>query len=362
MDRIETDEWIESLKAVVATSGRERARYLLGKLIDWGKHHDIVAPFTANTPYVNTIPLDRQEPYPGDRQIARRIKSCVRWNAMAMVVQANRRSPGIGGHISTFASSATLMEVAFNHFLRGHTKDRTGDQVFFQGHAAPGIYARAYLEHRIDEQHLHNFRREMAKGGGLSSYPHPWLMPDFWEFPTVSMGLSSITAIYQARFNRYLHDRGLEDTSDTRVWAFLGDGEMDEPESLGAITLAARERLNYLTFVINCNLQRLDGPVRGNGNIIQELEGAFRGAGWNVIKVLWGSDWDPLLAADTHGLLIDRMNETRARKLRPREVLRNGSAPGKAGRASDGRADLQAATRRARSGEGLCGLPCRGAP
>lgn len=310
IDRAETQDWIDSLKAVVSSSGPERARYLLGQLIDWGKRNDIVAPFTANTPYVNTIPVDRQPSYPGDRAIARRIKSCVRWNAMAMVVQANRRSPGIGGHISTFASSATLLEVAFNHFLRAHGKDGAGDQVFFQGHAAPGIYARAYLEHRLSAKHLHNYRRELAADGGLSSYPHPWLMPDFWEFPTVSMGLSSITAIYQARFNRYLHDRGLADTSGTRVWAFLGDGEMDEPESLGAITLAARERLNYLTFVINCNLQRLDGPVRGNGNIIQELEGAFRGAGWNVIKVLWGADWDPLFAADTDGVLVDRMNET----------------------------------------------------
>jgi len=310
IDRIETLEWIESLKAVVAAAGPARARYLLGKLIDWGKHHDIVAPFTANTPYINTIPADRQAPYPGDRKMARRIKSCVRWNAMAMVVQANRRSPGIGGHISTFASSATLMEVAFNHFFKAHSKDAAGDQVFFQGHAAPGIYARAYLEHRLDESHLHNYRRELAKGGGLSSYPHPWLMPDFWEFPTVSMGLSAITAIYQARFNRYLHDRGLADTSGSRVWAFLGDGETDEPESLGAITLASREGLDNLTFVINCNLQRLDGPVRGNGNIVQELEGAFRGAGWNVVKVLWGADWDPLLAADTDGVLVERMNET----------------------------------------------------
>jgi len=310
IDRIETQEWVESLKAVVEAAGRERAHFLLSKLVDWGKNHNIVPPFSANTPYINTISADEQVPYPGNRALARRIKSLVRWNAMAMVVQANRRSSGIGGHISTFASSATLLEVAFNHFLKAHQKDAVGDQVFFQGHAAPGIYARAFLEHRIDEKHLHNFRRELAEGGGLSSYPHPWLMPDFWEFPTVSMGLSSITAIYQARFNRYLHDRGLVDTSNSRVWAFLGDGEMDEPESLGAITLASREQLDNLTFVVNCNLQRLDGPVRGNGNIIQELEGAFRGAGWNVIKVIWGSDWDPLLEADTEGLLVERMNET----------------------------------------------------
>ena len=309
-DRTETQEWIDSLEAVVQTAGRERARYLLGQLIDWGKLNDVVAPFTANTPYINTIPVERQPPYPGDRAIERRIKSLVRWNALAMVVRANRRSSGIGGHISTFASAATLLEVGFNHFLRANTKDRPGDQIYFQGHAAPGIYARAYVERRLDAPALHNFRRELAEGGGLSSYPHPWLMPDFWEFPTVSMGLSPITAIYQARFNRYLHDRGLADTSGSKVWAFLGDGEMDEPESLGAITLAAREQLDNLIFVVNCNLQRLDGPVRGNGNIIQELEGAFRGAGWNVIKVIWGGDWDPLLAADTEGVLVTRMNET----------------------------------------------------
>jgi pyruvate dehydrogenase E1 component len=309
-DRIETQEWIESLAAVADSAGRERARYLLGRLIDWGKRNDIVAPFTANTPYVNTIPVERQPAFPGDRGIERRIKSFVRWNAMAMVVRANRRSAGIGGHISTYASAATLLEVGFNHFFRASTKDLVGDQIYFQGHAAPGIYARAYVEHRLSVKHLRSFRRELAEGGGLSSYPHPWSMPDFWEFPTVSMGLSSITAIYQARFNRYLQDRGLTDTSGSAVWAFLGDGEMDEPESLGAITLAARERLDNLTFVVNCNLQRLDGPVRGNGNIIQELEGAFRGAGWNVIKVIWGEDWDPLLAADTDGVLVERMNET----------------------------------------------------
>jgi pyruvate dehydrogenase E1 component len=309
-DTRETEEWIESLRAVIESSGRSRGRFLLGRLIEWGKNHDVIAPFTATTPYINTIPVERQAKHPGNRVIARRIKSLVRWNAMAMVVQANRRSAGIGGHISTYASSATLFEVGFNHFFRANTKDRVGDQIYFQGHGAPGIYARAYLERRLHEQHLHNFRRELAKGGGLSSYPHPWLMPDFWEFPTVSMGLGPITAIYQARFNRYLHDRGLADTSGSRVWAFLGDGEMDEPESLGAITLASREGLDNLTFVVNCNLQRLDGPVRGNGNIIQELEGTFRGAGWNVIKVIWGEDWDPLLAADHDGLLVKRMNET----------------------------------------------------
>ena len=309
-DRVETQEWIDSLKAVAETSGRERARFLLGKLIDWGKRNDIVAPFTANTPYINTIPAHRQPSYPGDRAIERRLKSLMRWNAMAMVVRANRRSSGIGGHISTFASAATLLQVGFNHFFRANTKEEAGDQIFFQGHAAPGIYAQAYLERRLSTDQINNFRRELAAGGGLSSYPHPWLMPDFWEFPTVSMGLAPITAIYQARFNRYLHDRGLADTSRCRVWAFLGDGEMDEPESLGAITLASREELDNLTFVINCNLQRLDGPVRGNGNIVQELEGTFRGAGWNVVKVLWGDDWDPLFEADTEGRLVERMNET----------------------------------------------------
>jgi len=309
-DRTETQEWIDSLKAVAEASGRARARFLLGALMAWGKRHDVVAPFTANTPYVNTIHVRRQPPYPGDRAIERRIKSLIRWNALAMVVRANRRSPGIGGHISTFASAATLLEVGFEHFFRGNTDEQVGDQVYFQGHAAPGIYSRAYLLRRLSTRQLENFRRELQPGGGLSSYPHPWLMPEFWEFPTVSMGLSPITAIYQARFNRYLQDRGLKDTSQSHVWAFLGDGEMDEPESLGAITLAAREELDNLIFVINCNLQRLDGPVRGNGNIIQELEGSFRGAGWNVIKVIWGEDWDPLLAADPEGILVQRMNET----------------------------------------------------
>ncbi len=259
------------------------------------------------TPYLNTIPVEEQPPYPGDRDIERRIKSLIRWNAMAMVVKANKLSAGIGGHISTYASAATLFEVGFHHFFRGRSGEDSGDQVYFQGHASPGIYARAYLEGRLGDAELHAFRRELLPGGGLSSYPHPWLMPRFWQFPTVSMGLSSISSIYQARFNRYLLARGLRDTSRSRVWAFLGDGEMDEPESLGAIPLAAREELDNLIFVINCNLQRLDGPVRGNGKIIQELESIFRGAGWNVIKVIWGDDWDPLLARDDEGLLAQRM-------------------------------------------------------
>ena len=309
IDIEETSEWLEALEGIIRVRGAERARFLLDRLIQKSYQSGIRLPFTANTPYVNTIPLEQQPPYPGDRKIERRIKSLIRWNAMAMVVRANKKYPGLGGHISTYASAATLYEVGFNHFFRGKGEGFDGDQIFFQGHASPGIYARAFLEGRLNVAKLENFRRELAKGGGLSSYPHPWLMPDFWEFPTVSMGLAPITAIYQARFNRYLEDRGLKDTKNQRVWAFLGDGETDEPETLGAIDLAAREKLSNLNFVINCNLQRLDGPVRGNGKIVQELERIFRGAGWNVIKVLWGSDWDPLISGDKTGLLIERMNE-----------------------------------------------------
>jgi len=310
VDPLETAEWLESLDYVLQSKGPERVQQLLAALEETALRNGVELPFTATTPYVNTIPRDRQPPYPGNRELERRIKSFVRWNAMAMVTRANRDPAAPGGHISTFASSANLYEVALNHFIRGRgDSGYDGDQVYFQGHAAPGMYARAFLEGRLNEEHLVNFRRELSDGGGLSSYPHPWLMPDFWEFPTVSMGLGPIMAIYQARFNEYLSDRGLLDTSNKRVWAFLGDGECDEPESLGAITLAAREKLSNLTFVINCNLQRLDGPVRGNGKIIQELEGAFRGAGWNVIKVVWGDDWDPLLQRDEQGLLARRMME-----------------------------------------------------
>lgn len=305
----ETAEWLEALEDVIEFKGSERTLFLLTKLIEKGRQLGIQLPFTANTPYINTIPAEEDPPFPGDRAIERRIKSIVRWNAMAMVVRANMKSDGLGGHISTFASAATLYEVGFNHFFHGRGENFDGDQIYFQGHAAPGIYSRAFLEGRLTETQLENFRQELEKGGGLSSYPHPWLMPDFWEFPTVSMGLAPITAIYQARFNRYLQDRGIKDTSHQHVWAFLGDGETDEPESLGAITLAAREQLDNLIFVINCNLQRLDGPVRGNGKIIQELETVFRGAGWNVIKVIWGSQWDPLLKQDKNGLLVQRMNE-----------------------------------------------------
>src|SRR4051812_18374863 len=283
-DRTETEEWLEAFDDVVAANGRERAMLLLKRLLERGYEQGVRLPFTANTPYVNTLPRSAQPAYPGDRAIERRIKSLLRWNAMAMVVRANKYHDGLGGHIATYASAATLYEVGFNHYFRGRGEGFGGDLVYIQGHASPGIYARAYLEGRLDERQLQNFRRELEPGGGLSSYPHPWLMPDFWEFPTVSMGLGPITAIYQARFNKYLHNRGLCDTSGRRVWAFLGDGETDEPESLGAISLAARERLDNLIFVVNCNLQRLDGPVRGNGKIIQELETVFRGAGWNVIK------------------------------------------------------------------------------
>ena len=309
VDPQETGEWLEALDQIVATHGDARARFLLQNLYERAYLRGVPLPH-GTTPYVNTIPRGEQPPFPGDRRLERRIKSLLRWNAMAMVVRANRLEAGIGGHISTYASAATLYEVGFNHFFRGRGESGfDGDLIFFQGHASPGIYARAFLEGRLDERTMANFRRELAPGGGLASYPHPWLMPEFWEFPTVSMGLGPISAIYQARFARYLEDRGLVKTAHRRVWAFLGDGETDEPEALGALTLASRERLDNLTFVVNCNLQRLDGPVRGNGKIIQELETAFRGAGWNVLKVIWGDDWDPLLDADTSGLLVRRMSE-----------------------------------------------------
>ncbi|MBI2222943.1 MAG: pyruvate dehydrogenase (acetyl-transferring), homodimeric type [Acidobacteria bacterium] len=305
----ETREWLESLDYVLRQGDRDRVIRLFEALGIRIRQSGFRLPFSATTPYINTIPADQQVSLPGSQEIERRIKSLVRWNALAMVIRQNRISDGIGGHISTYASAATLYEVGFNHFFRGRTKDHDGDIIFFQGHASPGIYARAFLEGRINQKPLQNFRRETAEGGGLSSYPHPWLMPDFWQFPTVSMGLGPIMAIYQARFMRYLEDRGLKRPADNKVWAFLGDGETDEPETLGAITLASREKLDNLIFVVNCNLQRLDGPVRGNGQIIQELEAAFRGAGWNVIKVIWGSDWDPLFAKDKEGVLARRMGE-----------------------------------------------------
>ncbi len=309
LEVVESREWLDSMDYVLRYRGKDQAVSLLRQLEMHCKQAGVQIPFTASTPYINSIPADEQAPFPGSQEIERRIKSLVRWNALAMVVRANRESEGIGGHISTYASSATLYEIGFNHFFRGKGEGTEGDQIYFQGHGAPGVYSRAFLLGRLPVQKLENFRRELKPGGGLSSYPHPWLMPDFWEFPTVSMGLGPIMSIYQARFNRYLEDRGLKAPSDRKVWAFLGDGETDEPETLGAITLASREKLDNLIFVINCNLQRLDGPVRGNGNIIQELEAAFRGAGWNVIKVIWGSDWDPLIEKDRDGLLVRRMNE-----------------------------------------------------
>ncbi len=308
VDAAETKEWLDSLGGVLDRHGPERARFLLDQLRNKAARNGAIVASPTNTPYINTIPQEKQVAFPGDHDLERRIKSLARWNAMVMVVRANKKD-GVGGHIATYASSATLYEVGFNHFFRGPEAPGGGDHIYFQGHSTPGIYARAFLEGRLSETQLDNFRRELAPGGGLSSYPHPWLMPEFWRYPTVSMGLGPIMAIYHARFLRYLEHRNIKDTSQQRVWAFLGDGECDEPESLGAIWLASRESLDNLIFVINCNLQRLDGPVRGNSKIIQELETVFRGAGWNVIKVIWGSEWDPLLTADHDGLLVKRMGE-----------------------------------------------------
>ena len=311
IDPAETAEWLESLDAVVEHAGRNRARFLMLSLLQRARENQVGVPSLRSTDYINTIPPEAEPWFPGDEHVERRIRAYNRWNAAIMVHRAQRPEIGVGGHISTYASSASFYEVGFNHFFRGKDHPGGGDQIFWQGHASPGMYARAFLEGRLSESQLDGFRQELSHpGGGLSSYPHPRLMPDFWEFPTVSMGLGPLNAIYQARFNRYLHNRGIKDTSQQHVWAFLGDGEMDEPESLGAIGLAAREELDNLTFVINCNLQRLDGPVRGNGKIIQELESFFRGAGWNVIKVIWGREWDALLAADTDGALVNLMNVT----------------------------------------------------
>jgi len=307
----ETSEWMDSLDAVIEVHGKSRARFLLSKLLERASEAQVSFPATVSTPYVNTIPRESEPWFPGDEHIERRIRRFIRWNAAVTVVRANKHADGIGGHLSTFASSASLYEIGFNHFFRGKDDGTAGDHVYFQGHAAPGVYARAFLERRLEESDLECFRREIGRNGkGLSSYPHPRLMPDFWEFPTVSMGLGPITALYQARFNRYLLNRELDDTSQSRVWAFLGDGECDEPETLGAISLASREKLDNLVFVVNCNLQRLDGPVRGNGKVIQELEATFRGAGWNVIKVILGSKWDALLAQDKDGVLLNKLNTT----------------------------------------------------
>jgi pyruvate dehydrogenase E1 component len=319
IDPAETSEWLDSLSAVVEQRGTTRAQYLLARLVARSRELAVGSPASISTPYVNTIPPEEEPWFPGDWELERHIRAYIRWNAAVMVVRANKRADAIGGHLSTFASSAALYEVGFNHFFRGKDDGRPGDHVYIQGHAAPGIYARAFLEHRLDEADLDRFRREVdlpsseqapPAGRGLSSYPHPRLMPDFWEYPTVSMGLGPIMSIYQARFNKYLHNRRIDDTGDSRVWAFVGDGEVDEPETLGAISLAAREQLDNLTWVVNCNLQRLDGPVRGNGKIIQELEAIFRGSGWNVIKVVWGAPWDELLARDVDGVLLNRMNNT----------------------------------------------------
>ena len=308
IDPLETQEWLEALESVLKEEGPERTHYLMERLLDRVRRSGLNIPYTASTAYLNTIPASQEQSCPGDTALEWRIRSLIRWNAMAMVVRANEETSGIGGHVATFASCATLYDIGFNYFWRAPTDEHRGDLVFFQGHSAPGVYARAYLEGRLDKEHLRRFRREVD-GGGLSSYPHPYLMPDFWQFPTVSMGLGPIQGIYQARFMKYLEHRGLLEPGDRKVWVFVGDGEMDEPESIGALSVAGRERLDNLIFVVNCNLQRLDGPVRGNGKIIQELEGVFRGAGWNVIKLIWGSYWDPLLARDHKGRLLKRMEE-----------------------------------------------------
>src|SRR5215212_4779513 len=310
IDPDETADWIESFDSLVEQEGESRARFVLYKLLKRARQLHVGLPPLTQTRYINTISPEQEPSFPGDEQLELRIRRIIRWNAVAMVLRANSQFSGIGGHLATYASAASLYEVGFNHFFRGNDKGQSGDQIYYQGHAAPGIYARAFLEGRISEGQLDHFRRESVPGEGLPSYPHPRLMPDFWEFPTVSMGIGPISAIYQARFNRYLQNRGLADTSNSRVWAFLGDGETDEPEAITALSLAAREGLDNLTFVINCNLQRLDGPVRGNGKIIQELEGVFRGAGWNVIKVVWAREWDELLARDAEGVLVNKMNTT----------------------------------------------------
>jgi len=305
----EIAEWLEAFDQIVEGEGSHRGYQVLGALIDRARQSGVEVPVQLNTPYVNTIPVEEELPYPGNRALERRIKSLIRWNAMAMVHRQNKKDPGIGGHISTYSSLATLLEVGFNHFFHAHYGDQPGDFIYFQGHSSPGVYARAYLEGRLSEEQIKNFRHELRGTPGLPSYPHPWLLPDFWRFPTVSMGLGPLNAIYQARFMRYLENRGIIPATQRKVWAFVGDGETDEPESMGSLTLAAREKLDNLIFVINCNLQRLDGPVRGNGKIINELEAAFRGAGWNVIKVVWGSDWDKLFARDKTGILLKRMEE-----------------------------------------------------
>ena len=370
-DPQETREWLDALDGVIDAEGAGRASELVRAIVERAATRGVRTPAAQTTPYVNTISAEEQAHFPGDDSIESKIRHYVRWNAMAMVVRAQKDHSDLGGHVASFSSAATLYDVGFNHFWRAPGRDGGGDLVYFQGHSAPGVYARAFLEGRLSEEQLVNFRREVD-GGGLSSYPHPWLMPDFWQFPTVSMGLGPLMAIYQARFMRYLKDRGLADTSGRKVWGFLGDGEADEPESLGAIGMAAREKLDNLIFIVNCNLQRLDGPVRGNGKIIQELEGVFRGAGWNVIKVIWGSRWDPLLAADHTGTLVKLMAETldgdyQTLKSRDGAYVREnffGKYPGdaRARRAHDRRRDLGAQPRRSRSVQGVRGVQGRGRP
>ena len=308
--QLENQEWLESLQYLIENEEPQRVREILSLLQNKAHKEGIAFRCPGNTPYINSISNRKEVPFPGSREIERRIKSLIRWNAMAMVVRANLESEGIGGHISTYASAATLLEVGFNHFFKGGDKEEPSDIIYFQGHASPGIYARSFLEGRLSEKDLHNFRQELRPEGGLPSYPHPRLMPNYWRFPTVSMGLGPLMAIYQARFNKYLEDRGLKEKTNQKIWAYMGDGEMDEPESLGALTVASREQLDNLIFVVNCNLQRLDGPVRGTGKIMQELEAAFKGARWKVIKVIWGSDWDPLIAQDDTGDLMKAMEET----------------------------------------------------
>ena len=355
---LEVRDWIDSLRDVLLLRGADQAERILRELQIHAQKNGVALPLNVQTPYVNTIAPEEQPAYPGDLELERAIRRVLRWTAMATVMEANRKYDGIGGHISTYASAATLYEVGFNHFFRGNDHPCGGDLVYFQGHSSPGIYSRAFLEGRISTHELHNFRRELADGGGLPSYPHPWLKPDFWQFPTVSMGLGPIMSIYQARFMRYLEDRGLKEPTDANVWAFLGDGECDSPEALGAVTLASREKLDNLIWVVNCNLQRLDGPVRGNGNIIQELEAIFRGAGWNVIKVIWGSDWDPIYAEGPRRSAGEksgrgrrrRISEVhrRRRRLHSREFLRRRRAAARNGGGQDRRRALVHAAGRSR--------------
>ncbi len=370
LDPVETQEWLDALESVLDREGEDRAHYLMTRMGELASRSGTQLPYAITTPYRNTIPVTHEARMPGDLFMERRIRSLVRWNALAMVMRANKHDPDLGGHISTFASSATLYDIGFNYFFQAPTDEHGGDLVFFQGHASPGVYARAFLEGRISEEQLENFRQEVD-GNGLSSYPHPWLMPDFWQFPTVSMGLGPIQAIYQARFMKYLESRGFIPAGKQKVWCFMGDGECDEPDPLGAISLAGREKLDNLIFVINCNLQRLDGPVRGNAKIIQELEGVFRGAEWNVNKVIWGRFWDPLFAKDTAGLLQQRMDEVRRRipelqgerrRLRPRALLRRASGTAGNGQGPFRRGNLEAQPRRPRPLQGLCGLPPGGQP